>query len=154
MEQELEPMLVVNGYTGIVSDPSGLSYDNARYYDGAVGQFTTADPVQGPNRYGYVAGNQETYTNPTGQRILDGDNQPYTEQEILDARREIEKEKASPANPDPTPTPMDSNPLPPVKERCDSTCQEKGIRIEEAISVAVGFFASSQFSNGRNGIAL
>ena len=30
------------------------------------GQFTSADTVQGPNRYGYVAGNPETNTDPTG----------------------------------------------------------------------------------------
>jgi hypothetical protein len=32
-----------------------------------VGQFTSADSVQGPNRYEYVGGNPETITDPTGQ---------------------------------------------------------------------------------------
>ena len=31
-----------------------------------MGQFTSADSVQGPNRYGYVLGNPETMTDPTG----------------------------------------------------------------------------------------
>jgi hypothetical protein len=48
-------------------DPSGLNYFNARYYDSVVGQFTSADQVQGPNRYAYVDGNPETLTDPTGQ---------------------------------------------------------------------------------------
>jgi RHS repeat-associated protein len=55
------------GFTGQRSDPSGLIYMHARYYDPVVGQFTTADLVQGPNRYGYVAGNPETMSDPTGQ---------------------------------------------------------------------------------------
>jgi RHS repeat-associated protein len=45
---------------------SGLLYDRARYYDPVIGQFTSADSVQGPNRYGYVGGNPETFTDPTG----------------------------------------------------------------------------------------
>ncbi len=59
-------MPTAHGYTGMVSDPSGLSYDSARYYDSVVGQFTVADSVQGPNRYGYVGGNPETFIDPTG----------------------------------------------------------------------------------------
>ncbi|MGH2503232.1 MAG: RHS repeat-associated core domain-containing protein [Ktedonobacterales bacterium] len=59
------------GYTGQRQDSgSGLDYDNARYYDVAIGQFTSADSVQGPNRYGYVAGNPETATDPTGKRVV------------------------------------------------------------------------------------
>ena len=61
-----------HGYTGQVQDASGLSYFNARYYDPAVGQFTSADTVQGPNRYGYVAGNPETLTDPSGMMISAG----------------------------------------------------------------------------------
>jgi RHS repeat-associated protein len=53
-------------FTGQRQDGSGLAYFNARYYDPAAGQFTSADSVQGPNRYGYVAGNPETATDPTG----------------------------------------------------------------------------------------
>jgi RHS repeat-associated protein len=58
------------GFTGQRLDPSGLSYFNARYYDGVVGQFVSADSVQGPNRYAYVSGNPETYIDPTGEMGL------------------------------------------------------------------------------------
>jgi RHS repeat-associated protein len=54
------------GFTGQRSDPSGLLYFHARYYDPTAGQFISADPVQGPNRYGYVGGNPETQIDPTG----------------------------------------------------------------------------------------
>lgn len=61
------------GYTGQFQDAlSGLDYYNARYYDPAVGQFLSADNVQGNvqgmNPYAYVHGNPETATDPTGQR--------------------------------------------------------------------------------------
>jgi RHS repeat-associated protein len=53
---------------------SGLNYDNARYYDPVAGAFTSADIMlpgggydsAGLNRYGYVAGNPETFTDPSG----------------------------------------------------------------------------------------
>ncbi len=57
------------GFTGQQLDPIGLSYFHARYYDSVVGQFVSADPVQGPNRYGYVAGNPTTFTDPSGQML-------------------------------------------------------------------------------------
>ncbi|GCF08613.1 hypothetical protein KDI_21770 [Dictyobacter arantiisoli] len=65
-------MPTTRSYTSMASDPSGLFYDHARYYDDGVGQFTSADTVQGPNRYGYVAGNPETYTDPTGHLTFAG----------------------------------------------------------------------------------
>ena len=65
-----------HGYTGQVQDASGLSYFNARYYDPVVGQFTSADTVQGPNRYDYVAGDPETLTDPTGKIICCGGYTP------------------------------------------------------------------------------
>ncbi len=54
------------GFTGQRSDPSGLAYFHARYYDPTVGQFISADSVQGLNRYGYVQGNPTTLTDPSG----------------------------------------------------------------------------------------
>ncbi len=57
------------GYTGQLLDPSGLHYYHARYYDGSIGQFISADTVQGPNRYAYVGGNPETLTDPSGHSI-------------------------------------------------------------------------------------
>jgi RHS repeat-associated protein len=55
------------GFTHQRIDPSGLLYFHARYYDAKLGQYISADTVQGPNRYGYVGGNPETTTDPTGQ---------------------------------------------------------------------------------------
>ncbi|MBF6592573.1 MAG: RHS repeat-associated core domain-containing protein, partial [Ktedonobacterales bacterium] len=45
---------------------------NARYYDPAVGQFTSADSdaAGGLNRYAYVGGKPETRTDPSGQRAI------------------------------------------------------------------------------------
>jgi RHS repeat-associated protein len=58
-------------YIGQFSDASGLSYLNARYYNGAQGQFTSEDPVflgtqqnlgdpQSLNAYSYAEGNPIT----------------------------------------------------------------------------------------------
>src|SRR5579875_3108135 len=59
------------GFTGQYADStSGLDDDNARYYDPLVGQFVSADSVQGNlvgmDPYLYVGGNPETWTDPTG----------------------------------------------------------------------------------------
>jgi RHS repeat-associated protein len=59
------------GFTGQYEDgATGLDYYNARYYDPLVGRFTSADTVlgnpQGTDPYGYVEGNPETYTDPSG----------------------------------------------------------------------------------------
>jgi RHS repeat-associated protein len=59
------------GFTGQYADStSGLDYDNARYYDPLVGQFVSADSVQGNlggmDPYAYVGGNPETKTDPSG----------------------------------------------------------------------------------------
>ena len=65
------------GFTGQYSDAgsTGLDYYGARYYDPSLGQFTSADTVtDGLNRYGYVKGNPETYTDPSGHRVCYGDN--------------------------------------------------------------------------------
>src|SRR5579885_1572455 len=64
------------GYTGQYTDNlSGLDYYGARYYDPVAGVFLSPDSVQGNesgmNPYAYVAGNPETLTDPTGQRIAD-----------------------------------------------------------------------------------
>ena len=64
------------GFTGQYQDPSGLDYDNARYYDPVVGLFISADTVQsnqqGMNPYAYVGGNPETDTDPTGNFVSSG----------------------------------------------------------------------------------
>jgi hypothetical protein len=54
-----------------------VDYDNARYYDPATGMFLSADDVQGDaqgmNPYAYVAGNPETYVDPSGQMITNNE---------------------------------------------------------------------------------
>ncbi|WP_176728981.1 RHS repeat-associated core domain-containing protein [Thermogemmatispora onikobensis] len=67
------------GYAGQRADSvTGLDYDVARYYDPVVGQFLTADTVQG-NEQGQdpsasVGGNPETRTDPTGHYYTTLDN--------------------------------------------------------------------------------
>jgi RHS repeat-associated protein len=63
-------MPTTKGFTGQYADAStGLDYYGARYYDPSLGQFASADSVaDGLNRYGYVKGNPETATDPTGHR--------------------------------------------------------------------------------------
>lgn len=55
-------------YTGQLWDATaGLYFYVARYYDAIAHQFTSADTEEdGLNRFGYVAGNPETATDPTG----------------------------------------------------------------------------------------
>ncbi len=65
-----------SSFTGQIQDPSGLQYFNARYYDPYVGQFTSADWVQRPNRYGYVGRNPTTAIDPSGQCGFSGGNTP------------------------------------------------------------------------------
>jgi RHS repeat-associated protein len=60
------------GFTGQRTDTTtGLDYYNARYYDARAGQFASADSVAagGLNRYGYVVGNPETMTDPSGHCV-------------------------------------------------------------------------------------
>ncbi|MCC6976655.1 MAG: RHS repeat-associated core domain-containing protein [Anaerolineae bacterium] len=44
------------GFTGEVTDTSGLVYLRARYYVPELGVFPSLDPVEEGNRYGYVGG--------------------------------------------------------------------------------------------------
>lgn len=50
---------------------SGLDYYGGRYYDPVAGQFSSADTMLagGLNRYGYVGGNPESATDPSGHVI-------------------------------------------------------------------------------------
>ncbi|MGH2485684.1 MAG: RHS repeat-associated core domain-containing protein, partial [Ktedonobacterales bacterium] len=60
------------GYTGQRKDSTpNLVYFNARYYDQDTGVFTSADTYAagGLNRYGYVGGNPETKTDPSGHMV-------------------------------------------------------------------------------------
>src|SRR5579884_3684586 len=62
------------GFIGQYNDSlTGLDYFHARYYDPVAGVFLSADKVQGNwqgmDPYGYVDGNPETRSDPTGQYI-------------------------------------------------------------------------------------
>jgi RHS repeat-associated protein len=56
------------GFTGQYTDPTGLIYLRARYYDSTTGQFLTIDPDVDETRspYGYVAGDPLNETDPSG----------------------------------------------------------------------------------------
>jgi RHS repeat-associated protein len=65
------------GYTGEQTDPTGLVFLRARYYNPAVGRFLTADSVvpdplssNGWNRYAYAGNNPTRYTDPSGHCIV------------------------------------------------------------------------------------
>jgi RHS repeat-associated protein len=64
----------VFGYTGEQTDPTGLVFLRARYYDPRVGRFLTADSIvpdplssMGWNRYAYVGNNSTNYVDPSGR---------------------------------------------------------------------------------------
>jgi RHS repeat-associated protein len=63
------------GYTGEQTDPTGLIFLRARYYDPAVGRFISPDSIvpdplrsMGWNRYAYVENNPIRYTDPSGHQ--------------------------------------------------------------------------------------
>lgn len=66
------------GFAGYYKDPeTGLYYAGARYYDPAIGRFTTEDPVSGDvmkppslHRYLYSYTNPTTYFDPDGRQAL------------------------------------------------------------------------------------
>jgi RHS repeat-associated protein len=97
------------GYTKMRQDPSGLSYDNARYYDASVGQFISADLKQGPNRYGYVGGNPETNIDPTGNGFCSAAGSCQT------------GGRATPPPPPPTPQHRPTTPTKPITSTSGSS---------------------------------
>jgi RHS repeat-associated protein len=67
------------GYTGQYTDPTGLIYLRARYYDPATAQFLTVDPAYGQTRarYDYVNGDPIDKTDPSGMHLCPaGDASP------------------------------------------------------------------------------
>ena len=63
----------VFGFAGEQSDPTGLQYLRARYYDPTTGTFLSTDPVTpgaggvvGYNTYSYVGNNPTTWVDPSG----------------------------------------------------------------------------------------
>src|SRR5262249_53282743 len=69
------------GFTGQRQDPTGLIYLHARYYDPAIGRFTSPDTIVpssrlvGLNRYAYADDNPVMNSDPSGHMnvYLDGD---------------------------------------------------------------------------------
>lgn len=68
------------GFTGEMTDPTGLIYLRARYYDPADGRFFQKDPSrQEKNLYQYAGSNPIMFTDPSGLVYLtfdDGPNYP------------------------------------------------------------------------------
>jgi RHS repeat-associated protein len=68
-------MGTAKGFTGQYADAvTGLDYYGSRYYDPVPGVFLSADSIEGNvaglNPYGYVGGNPETWTDPTGESYV------------------------------------------------------------------------------------
>jgi RHS repeat-associated protein len=66
------------GYTGAMSDASGLTYLQARSLDPATGTFTSRDPmtpggpgITGYNPYPYAGQNPTTFTDPSGRMAFE-----------------------------------------------------------------------------------
>jgi RHS repeat-associated protein len=61
-------------YTGRENDNTGLQYNRARYYNPALGTFTSQDPLgqsgSGPNLYQYASQDPTNQTDPTGESSL------------------------------------------------------------------------------------
>ena len=62
------------GYAGQYTDPTGLQYLRARYYDPTTGEFLTRDPLTTLTRtpYAYANNNPLNLTDPTGLAPWDG----------------------------------------------------------------------------------
>ncbi len=65
------PFLFV-GALGVQTDPNGLHYMRARYYNSKIGRFVNADPIGfagGLNWYAYANGNPVMYADPSGNIV-------------------------------------------------------------------------------------
>jgi RHS repeat-associated protein len=65
------------GFTGEMTDPTGMVYLRARYMSPQMGMFLTKDPFEGVmqrvmsrNGYTYVEGNPVNYTDPSGEFLF------------------------------------------------------------------------------------
>lgn len=70
------PFLFV-GTLGVMTDPNGLHYMRARYYNPRIGRFLNADPIGfggGMNWYAYAAGNPLSKIDPLGLDASSWDN--------------------------------------------------------------------------------
>jgi len=57
-----------NTYTGETTDPTGLTYLRARYYNPTLGRFLTTDPIHQPHTtpYSYTNNQPTVFVDPTG----------------------------------------------------------------------------------------
>jgi RHS repeat-associated protein len=60
-------------FTGEMCDSSGLQYHRARYYSPSLGMWISEDPLETPNRYGYVGGNVVNAVDRSGLFRWEGD---------------------------------------------------------------------------------
>ena len=72
---------------------TGLYFYNARYYDGDIGRFVTADNVidglydtQGWNRYAYVKNNPVLYKDPSGNASWEANLPAINSQDSIEFR--------------------------------------------------------------------
>ncbi|MDX3314186.1 SpvB/TcaC N-terminal domain-containing protein [Streptomyces sp. ME08-AFT2] len=88
------------GFLGKPRDTTtGLTHIGAREYDPSVGQFISVDPIlsldqhQSLNGYAYANNNPVTYSDPSGLRLFEGDNDGWTDAAPVGAPTQIEKNK-------------------------------------------------------------
>jgi RHS repeat-associated protein len=85
------------GYAGQLTDPSGLLYMRARWYDPTTGRFMTADPVAGNaqvpatmNAYLYAAANPSVLSDPAGLRFIADDPSGACDETCRDSQPDFE----------------------------------------------------------------
>ncbi|WP_083180282.1 RHS repeat domain-containing protein [Paenibacillus yonginensis] len=73
-----------NGRDGVMTDPNGLYYMRARYYDPSLKRFLNRDVLRGDltdgqtlNRYAYVNGDPVRYVDPLGLCKVEGTGETY-----------------------------------------------------------------------------
>ncbi len=64
------------GFTGALTDESGFDYLNARTYDPAIGNFTSADPLENGNKYNYALDNPVNFIDPSGNDPIEPPPEP------------------------------------------------------------------------------
>jgi RHS repeat-associated protein len=74
-DENVDQPFVFAGQVGIMTEPGGLYYMRARYYDAEVGRFISEDPIGftgGLNLYAYAGGNPVIFVDPQGEFACGG----------------------------------------------------------------------------------
>ena len=86
------------GFTGHISDATGLTYMQARYYDPVLGRFLSNDPVgfetgtpQQFNRYAYVHNDPINWLDPTGLKADPKENRKRHQEALKKFKKQLEK---------------------------------------------------------------